>query len=265
MAPRRPNKSASPARRGPGIFALHLAAALVLAAASSTAFAYRPFDSTDADVVDDGEFELELGPLGGLREGSKRFLVAPAVVANLGISGNREIVAQGQGRTSLDRDPGEPRSSIVDTGLFVKQVLREGALQDKTGPSIATEYGLLLPEVDGESGTGFSAAGILSQRRDAATVHLNSVFSITRTHHPDLFLGAIIEGPYGWTVRPVAEVFAEQESTGPRTTSTLLGAIWRAGRDLSFDVGIREAHAGGEVIHEVRLGLTWSLPPRTQP
>jgi hypothetical protein len=33
------------------------------------AFAYRPFDSTDAAVAAKGEVELELGPLGFLRTG----------------------------------------------------------------------------------------------------------------------------------------------------------------------------------------------------
>lgn len=35
------------------------------------AYAYRPFDGTDASVPDAGEFELELGPVQHLREGSE--------------------------------------------------------------------------------------------------------------------------------------------------------------------------------------------------
>ena len=38
------------------------------------AFAYRPFDSTDAAVAAKGEVELELGPLGFLKTGPDRFL-----------------------------------------------------------------------------------------------------------------------------------------------------------------------------------------------
>ncbi len=34
---------------------------------------------------------------------------------------------------------------------------------------------------------------------------------LTRNHHGDLFLDAIVEGPNTWTVRPVAEVFYENE------------------------------------------------------
>ncbi len=233
--------------------------ALVFAWTFGDAFAYRPFDSTDAAVADAGEFELELGPLGSLREGTRRSLVAPATIANFGISGDREIVLQGQRQTLLDLNVGGPRTSIVDTGLFIKQVLRRGVLQDEVGPSIATEYGFLLPTLHGEPGTGFSTAGILSQRSEMGTVHLNSVLSLTRSHHADLFLGAIVEGPNSWAVRPVAEVSAEQQAGGVRTVSRLVGAIWRIRDGLSFDLGVRQAHVGNEGVHEVRLGLTWSV------
>lgn len=239
--------------------------ALLLAFPAGHALAYRPFDSTDADVAGPGEVELELGPLGWLREGSKRFRVAPAVVANFGFSGRRELVVQGQREVALDPDAGEPRSSLVDNGLFIKQVLRPGALQDEPGPSVATEYGLLLPSVHGGSGTGASVAGIVSERGPIGTIHLNSVLSYTREHEPDLFLGCILEGPYAWTVRPVAEVFGEQASGGARTESRLAGAIWRVSDALSFDVGVRRAHAGGEAIHELRLGLTWAFPYGKEP
>jgi len=240
-----------------------VAAVTLLATASPGLLAYRPFDSTDADVAADGEFELELEPVGWLRQGTMKFLVAPAVVGNVGLAGGRELVLQGQRQVLQDPEPDEHRISIVDTGLSIKQILRNGVLQDETGPSIATEYGLLLPEVHGKSGTGFFWDGIVSQRWEPMTVHLNAAASITRTHEPDLFLGAILEGPFAWTVRPVAEVFTEKESNGPRTNSLLLGAIWRVSKDLALDFGVREARSGGEDVHEIRLGFTWSVPWRT--
>jgi hypothetical protein len=240
------------------------AAALLLAALAGPAFAYRPFDSTDADVAGDGEFELELGPVGSLREGSKRLRVAPVVIGNFGFSERRELVIQGQREVALDPESDEPRSSIVDNGVFIKQVLRPGVLQDAPGASVATEYGLLLPDVHGESGTGASVAGIVSQRSESATLHLNAALAWTREHEPDLFLGAILEGPYAWPVRPVAEVFGEQASGSPRVTSRLVGAIWRARDDLSFDVGVRLAHSGGETTREVRVGLTWTFSTKKE-
>jgi len=231
---------------------------------SDPVLAYRPFDSTDADVAHAGEFELELGPVGRLREGSKKFLVAPAAIANIGFSGDRELVIQGQREVGLNRDPGEPHSALVDNGVFVKQVLRRGVLQEESGPSVATEYGFLLPSINGPNGTGLSAAGIVSQRWESATVHLNAALALTREHEPDLFLGAILEGPISWRVRPVAEVFTEQARGGARVNSRLVGAIWKVRDGLSFDVGVRSAQAGSEPVHELRLGLTWDFSLRKE-
>ena len=149
--------------------------------------------------------------------------------------------------------------------MFVKTVLREGALQDASGPSVAAEYGLLLPEVHGQSGTGASLAGIVSQRWEGGTLHLNAALAYNRDHEPDGFLGAILEGPYAWTVRPVAEIFAEQASGSRRVSSGLVGAIWRARDDLTLDIGLRYAHAGDEPIREIRLGLTWTLSFKKEP
>jgi hypothetical protein len=241
------------------------ALALALLGYASTSLAYRPFDGTDADVAKVGETEIELGPVQWPRVGGKRFLQAPALIANVGLSYDHELVVEGRHEIALDREPGEPRSALVDNRAFIKQVLRRGVLQDEPGVSIATEYGLLLPEVNGTHGTGFSLAGIASQRWQAATVHLNGVLARTREHEPDVFLGTILEGPYTWAVRPVAEVFTERPRDGPRTDSLLLGALWRVRDGVSFDAGMRSARVGDDTVHELRLGLTWAFSYRKEP
>jgi len=232
----------------------------LFALASTPALALRPYDSTDADVAANGEVELELGPLGRLRQGLKKIQVAPAAIANYGLPGERELVIQGQREVLLNRDPGEHLTSVVDNGIFIKQVLRKGVLQAAPGPSIATEYGFLLPSVNAGKGTGFSVAGILSQRNEAATVHLNVALAEFREHQPDLFQGAILEGPHTWAVRPVAEVFSEKASHSARIKSGLVGAIWRFKEGLTFDAGVRRAHEGPELIQELRVGFTWTIP-----
>src|SRR5262249_42891109 len=80
------------------------ALALVLLAYASSALAYRPFDSTDADVAHAGEAEIELGPVQLLKEGSKRFVHVPAVIANVGFSHDRELVLEGKHQVALDRE-----------------------------------------------------------------------------------------------------------------------------------------------------------------
>ena len=243
---------------------LGLAATALLGYASG-ALAYRPFDSTDADVAKAGELEIELGPVQWLRENGKRFLQVPAVIANFGLERERELVIEGRHEVALDPEPGAHRSALVDNGVFIKQVLRRGVLQDEPGLSIATEYGVLLPDVHGVDGTGASLAGIVSQRGDAGTLHLNGVVSWTRDHEPALFLGAIFEGPYSWPVRPVAEIFTDQARGSSRVNSGLVGAIWKVRDGLSLDVGLRAAKAGDDQIHEVRLGLTWAFSYKKEP
>jgi len=148
-----------------------LAGVVVLCTASAS-FAYRPFDGTDAAVAERGVLEVELGPAGLLRLGPDRFLVAPALIANLGFADRWELVLEGRQHLLLgSAPPDEPRSRLVDTAVSVKSVLREGALQDRRGPSVAAEVGVLLPTVNDEPGIGAQAAGIVSQRFGPLTAH----------------------------------------------------------------------------------------------
>jgi hypothetical protein len=230
---------------------------VVIAGWSFPAFAYRPFDGTDAAVADVGELEIELQPIGRLREGSNKALISPAVVLNFGLSEGWEAVFQGQGQTPLS--PAGP-TTVTGAGAFLKHVLRPGSLQDKEGPSIATEFGVLLPDSTGENGFGVSVAGIVSQRWDWGTVHFNAAAALTREHRADLFVGAIIEGPVKWKVRPVAEFFYEKEFGRADTVSGLIGAIWQVRDNFAFDVGLRHALTNGHPVNEIRAGLTFGFP-----
>ena len=135
-------------------------------------------------------------------------------------------------------------------------------MKDKSGPSVATEFGVLLPDSTGNSGVGASLAGIVSQRWDWGTIHLNAETVLTRDHHADIFLSSIIEGPSKWAVRPVAEFFYEKEFGQFDTISALVGLIWPVRDDLSFDVGLRHALTNGHPVNEVRAGLTFGFPLR---
>src|SRR5262245_5059162 len=217
------------------------------------ASAYRPFDGTDAAVVDNDKFEIELQPAGLLKDASGKSLIAPAARFNYGYAENWEAVLEGQFENPLS--PSGP-ASLRAAGAFLKGVLREGSLQDKTGPSVATEFGVLLPDSQGPSQFGPSLAGIVSQRWDWGAVHLNGVAELTREHRADLFAGVILEGPSKWTVRPVAEFFYEKEFGKAETLSSLVGLIWQVREDLSFDVGLRHAVTNGQPVNELRAGMT---------
>jgi hypothetical protein len=226
-------------------------------AAVVPAWAYRPFDGTDAGVADEGKLEIELQPAGRIHDGSGTALIAPATRFNFGLTEGWEAVLEGQVEHPLA--PSGP-SSLRAAGAFLKTVLRPGSLQDKPGPSVATEFGVLLPDSRGASGTGASLAGIVSQRWDWGAIHLNGVATMTREHHADFFAGAIIEGPAKWTVRPVAEVFYEREFGQSETISGLVGLIWQVHDDLAFDIGVRHALTNHHPVDEVRAGVTFGLP-----
>jgi hypothetical protein len=233
--------------------------ALSLTALSSPALAYRPFDGTDAAVAAPGEMEIELQPAGPRRDEGGTSLLAPVTVINYGFSENWEAVLEGTGQTPLST---EDPPNLTDAGAFLKHVLRPGSLQDKSGPSVATEFGVLLPDSTGNSGLGASLAGIVSQRFDWGTVHFNAQTAITREHHGDFFTSVILEGPYSWSVRPVAEIFYENEFGKQETISGLVGLIWRVRDDLSFDVALRHALTNGRPADEIRAGLTFGFPVR---
>ncbi len=234
---------------------------LGVAARPGPAFAYRPFDGTDAAVAEPGELEVELQPAGVLHEGDTRTLVAPWTVLNFGLKEDWEAVFEGRGETPLvSSGPTE----LTTAGAFLKHVVVPGSLQGKTGPSVATEFGVLLPDSTGDSGVGASWASIVSQRWDWGTVHFNVQTSLTRDHHGDVFVGSIIEGPSQWKVRPVAEIFYEKEFGLEETISGLVGLIWQVSDKLAFNVAFRHALTNGHGVNEFRAGLTFAVPLRLE-
>jgi len=220
--------------------------------------AYRPFNSTDAAVAGEGELEIELGPVGFLKEGAERFLVAPSLILNWGLAPRWELVLEGRQFIRLGGAPGR-RWALDDSALSLKTVLRDGVLQDKTGVSVATEMSALLPATDGDGRAGGELAVIASQRWDAVTIHLNGAASWTRAHTAGLFAGLIVEGHDAWTVRPVGEIFVEAEQDAPTTISGLAGAIWRVQENFAVDAAVRVAQAGTVTVTEIRAGLTWAF------
>jgi hypothetical protein len=236
-----------------------VAAGLSLAPASAEA--YRPFDGTDADVAEPRVFELELGPVNYYRAGDQSFLITPALVLNFGLGANTELVIDANQYVALGAlGRGVPRVSLLGDDLLLKHVFREGTVQGKTGISLAAEGGVLTPEIHGVTGLGASLDVITSYRWSWGSVHWNEWFEYTRDHHPDLFSGVILEGPHEWAVRPVAELYFDEEFAVAATGSVLLGAIWEVNKSIALDAGLRGARMGDETIAEARLGLTWSIP-----
>src|SRR5574337_557500 len=152
----------------------HAASAILLLTASlllpaSTAWGYRPFVSTDAAVADPKELEIELGYFALERNKGANTFIVPKVILNYGIVRNLEVVGEFEVAKPPDRG-----AQLVDPGLFLKAVLKEGILQEQDGIGIAVEVGPLLPStVQGEQRLGFEGIGILSGRLLPFTYHLN--------------------------------------------------------------------------------------------
>jgi hypothetical protein len=219
--------------------------------------AYRPFDGTDAAVAETGEIEVELGPVEYLRDGADRTLLAPDLRINFGFMPGWEAALEGKVDHGLTAD--SPGVSLTESDALLKHVLREGSLQDKPGPSIATEFGILLPGINDEHGTGAVLNGIVSQRWEWGTVHLNAQIELTREQHADYFLDTIIEGPHDWVVRPVSEIFYERDVGLFRTRSALIGAIWQVQDNIAVDFGLRGARVNDHTMGEIRAGVTFAF------
>ncbi len=232
---------------------LMLTAAVYVLVCPSQALAYCPFDGTDAAVADPGEMEIEFQPAGVLRTDAQKTFVAPATVINYGLPSDWEAVLEGRLQTPFS--PGGT-SVLTDSAASLKHVLRPGSLQDQLGSSVATELSVLLPDTIGDTGFGASVAGIVSQRWDWGTVHFNLLGELTREQRADVFSSVILEGPWKWTVRPVAEFSYEEEFGKAHQLSALVGTIWQVNDKLSFDVGFRHAVVNSSPVNEIRAGLT---------
>jgi hypothetical protein len=238
--------------------ALAFASAVVLL--SDKAFAYRPFDGTDADVAKEGEFELELGPVHYLRQNGASYVLAPATVLNLGIFSGAELVFDSKNLIPNEQVPGASRFQFIDQDVLVKLVLHKGILQGGQGVSAAVETGPLLPGIHSEPGMGASANLILSYQWEPLTLHFNNQLSDTREHVGDYFSSLIIvAGPDSWRVRPVAEFFGERTFGASTQFSGLFGVIYYANRKIDVDFAFREASVDDQPVTEIRLGITWRI------
>jgi hypothetical protein len=221
---------------------------------TAPATAYRPFDGTDAAVADVGEVEIEFQPTGAWQLDKRSSPSGPDGVFNYGFAERWELVLQAEAPAPAGAGP-----TSVPNGAFLKYVIQPGVLQNKPGASIATEFGLLLPEM-GASDVGLSWTGIVSQRWDWGTVHFNVETNLTPDQHGELFLDVIIEGPNKWIVRPVFEVYSDSVFGQEQTFSSLIGAIWQVRDNLAFDVGLRHALVNGQPVNELRAGVTFGFP-----
>ena len=233
---------------------LSLIVTVVVASVPSRALAYRPFVSTDAAVADRGEVEVEFGYAGFRKSDGRTAIVAPTVIANIGVGGGLEVVAEfklvndlsrGEGRDHTRFDERD-QTRFEDSALSLKWIAREGALQEHgSAPSLAVELSALLPTIRGEDRPGGELIGIVSGRALGWTYHLNGGGLVEAGgDEPGTVWGVIVERPLLARLRAVGELNGETVRGSAADNSALLGAVWDVAapsplHELSFDVGIR--------------------------
>src|SRR5574337_1674320 len=237
---------------------LLLTAGLLLSA--STAWGYRPFVSTDAAVADPKELEIELGYFNLERSRGKSSFTVPKVVLNYGVIRDLEVVGEFE-----VAEPSHEGAQLVDPGLFLKAVLKEGILQEKDGMGFAVEIGPLLPStVAGERRFGFEGIGIMSGRLLPLTYHLNVGGGVDRAEtNPFVIWGLIVELPVFPRFRLVGEVNGEGAKGRPADNSGLIGFIWQPpSSNILIDGGIRHGFSAGAPDWQFTMGLTFGFPIR---
>jgi hypothetical protein len=226
--------------------------------APSSSWAYRPFISTDAAVADPHEVEIELGSFTLERQKGENAFIVPRVVLNYGLFKNWEAVAEFAVRRTPDADV-----DVVDPAVFLKGVLKEGALQGKEGVGFAVEVGPLLPSTEkGERRFGFEGIGILTGKLGPFMFHLNGGVGVQRSNAAVVGIwGLIGELPVARGVRIVGEVNGEKPRREDQHHSALLGVIWQpwASTNMWFDAGVRRGFTSGVPDWQFTAGLTFGF------
>ena len=219
-----------------------------------SAFAYRPFDTTDADVAEEGAWEVELAPLNWRHNDDGTQWISPAVILNYGFAPRWELVVEGR-NTIFDRGGDE----FSDAAASLKTVFQEGSLQDKEGVSLGSEFSVLLPGIRTEDGAGLQWVLLASNRHDWGAWHLNVGPMLTRDGRGGMVAGGILEGPESWPLRPVAELRYEKTFGGEEMIAGLFGFIIPVREGLSLDIAVRHARQGGRPDEQLRAGVTFDL------
>jgi hypothetical protein len=234
--------------------------AAILAGAAGAplpAIAYRPFDSTDAAVADPWVVDAEIGYFNVSRQGGETTYATPKAVLNLGIVPNWEVIGEFEVEEPVQGDV-----AVADPGVFVKGVVKDGVLQDRAGPSVAVEVGVLLPATPpDERDAGFAGFAIVSAELRPLLFHLNAGGGVSRSGQSGFPIwGVIAELPVTAALRIAAEVNGESVESDAAEASALLGTIWDVpGYPLALDAGVRCGLTRAAGDWAVTVGFTYGF------
>jgi len=246
---------------------LPLVVAVIVSIAPSRALAYRPFVSTDAAVADGGEVEVEFGYAGFRHSEGRTAVIAPTVIANIGLGSDLEAVAESKLVNDIGRREGKDRTRFEDSAISLKWVAREGSLQEQGSmPSLAVELSGLLPTIRGQDRPGGELIGIASGRALGWTYHLNGGALVEPgREEPGVVWGVIAEHAVWNRLRAVAELNGETVRGKAADNSALAGVIWEIAapaplHELSFDMGVRHGISRAADEWGGTAGFTFAFP-----
>jgi hypothetical protein len=232
--------------------------ATVLMSSVSNVYAYRPFDSTDAAVLEKGETEIELGLYNFTDDGGLDEISIPSFIFNYGLTDTWEIIAEFELQTYKEGD--DDNCELKDPAIFLKHVFKEGFLQDKDGACMAVEFGVLLPStVNGEHTTGLEAIGIYSGQLSDFVYHINLGAELDRSDFAlNAVWGTILEYPINDKFRIVGEINGTFKRNDIPSNSGLIGFIWEVG-DINFDLGVRRGFSSNASDWGLTTGISFAF------
>ncbi len=224
----------------------------------SNVYAYRPFVSTDAAVVEMGETELEIGLYNFTDDKGLDEITIPSLIYNYGLTDTWELVAEFD--IQIYKEGDDDDNELKDPAVFLKNVFKEGILQNKDGASMAWEFGVLLPStVNGEHTTGLEALGIYSGKLSDFVYHVNIGGELDRADFAfNSIWGAIVEYPFDSKFRVVGEINGTFQRHGLPSNSGLIGFIWELG-DINLDAGVRRGFSSTASDWALTTGITFSF------
>lgn len=228
--------------------------AMTLSLTARPAHAYRPFVSTDAAVADPGDVEVEFGYIGFRSDHGRTSIIAPTVIANLGVMRSLELVGEFKLVNDVAQRSRVETTRFEDSAVSLKWIAHDGVLQAKEpDPSLAVELSLLLPTIRGEDRPGGELVGIASGiLPGVCAYHLNAGALVEPGgDEPGVIWGVILERAVAGGLRAVLEVNGESVRGSPGDDSALVGAIWDVSAPapldaLSLDVGLRHGLGRGD-------------------
>ncbi|MBI4971702.1 MAG: hypothetical protein HZB37_09590 [Planctomycetes bacterium] len=223
-----------------------------------TAFAYRPFVSTDASVAEKGKADIELGMFDISSQDDNKEIKVPSLRLNYGFIKNWEFVYESDLQIYASQ---EARNvELIEPAAFFQGIIREGILQKAAGPSFSIEFGTLLPStVKNERSAGLEGIAIVSLEFWKFLFHVNLGMEFDRKDFdPGIIWGTIMEYPFEGKFRLVAEINGSGVENQKSENSGLIGFIWNLGA-YDLDFGARKGFSRAADDWELTTGITFSI------